>query len=719
MKVLLVFPPQWTPFRPYLSLPSLTAYLRRNAITVVQKDFNLESYELLLSEGYLSGVGERLRNRFAALELKDSLAPGIEQRYYNDLYMAKSIVAQLASKVENARKVYHDPKAFYDPEKLSAATHTLNQALSAISLAYFPTKLELSAFDMASFKGSFEDLKLATQNKAENPYIGLYEDYLLPFIRGEAPDVIGITVSGESQLIPALTLSRLLKASGIKAHITVGGYVITLLADVLTKYPDLYEIFFDSAILNDGEKPLLELVKRLERGQSLEDVPNLIHRDGGVVVSNKKEPPENINSLPAPDFDGLPLERYFSPEPVLPILSERGCYWSKCAFCTHSLAYGLTYQVRDAIKVIDDMAELSQKYGAVHFALSDEGTSPSSMAKMSDEIMSRSMNVRCSTSIRPEKQFTPELCRKMAAAGFKEVYIGLESSCDRVLGRINKGTTCALNEEIMRNVHEAGIWDHVYIMFGFPGETLVEARQTFDFLRRNKGTIRSLGISNFSVGRGSMVMRHPEVFGVSLLRSGAEVDFKLYFDYSVMTGLSQIEGWDLTEECFATVASELEGEALLDKIGHHYDKGCILPLYLSRHEHDDPSLKSIAKTKPPVTKASGVVSRWARPELKPGVILDRLCFNLRTIRQNIVDNCVDEAFPEPAYNLFDADSGKFKRIPDQTAEILRLCDGISTITMIARNIARKYRLSLAATEAECLALLKSLADEGYLNVSAS
>ena len=32
-------------------------------------------------------------------------------------------------------------------------------------------------------------------------------------------------------------------------------------------------------------------------------------------------------------YDGLPLEKYFSPEVVLPAFSSRGCYWRRCTFC--------------------------------------------------------------------------------------------------------------------------------------------------------------------------------------------------------------------------------------------------------------------------------------------------------------------------------------------------------------------------------------------------
>ena len=201
MKVLLIFPPQWIPFKPYLSLPSLSAYLKSNGVTVVQKDFNIEAYDILLSEGYLKSLKERLQNQFDNLDSKDRLMPGIEQEYYRDLFKAKSSVTQISEKIDGAKKVFRDSKDFYNTSKLFDARNTISQALNIISTAYFPTWLELSWFTMPQFQGSLGDIEELTRNRAENPFLELYEDHLLPFIRKQDPDIIGISIVGDSQLV--------------------------------------------------------------------------------------------------------------------------------------------------------------------------------------------------------------------------------------------------------------------------------------------------------------------------------------------------------------------------------------------------------------------------------------------------------------------------------------------------------------------------------------
>ncbi len=461
LKVLLVFPPLWATHRPYLSLPSLSAFLRQHGVDVVQKDFNIEAYDLLISEDNLKAVGDRLRAKFKGLDSSESLAPGIEQRYYCDLYKAKSNLDYIAGEVEKAKRVLRSKRQFYDLEAANQAKSILNRAQEIISVDCFPTGGDLIWPNNVCFQRKLEDIKNITQNRAENPFIDLYEQHLLPYIAGQAPDIIGISITGERQLIPALTLSRLVKQRYGSAHVVIGGYVVTLLADVLMKYDELFGTFFDSAILYEGERPLLKLVESLSRGQALNGVPNLIFRQEGRICANKVLPPEDINALPAPDYDGLLLDSYLSPEPVLPLLSSRGCYWGKCAFCPHNESYQLAYQNRSAARVVDDMQELTRKYGTVHFAFSDEAISPASIGRISDEIIKRGIKVKCSTNVRLKRQFSPELCQKMYDAGFRLLYLGMESGCNRVLAHMEKGITKETAAEVCKNTCRAGILEEL------------------------------------------------------------------------------------------------------------------------------------------------------------------------------------------------------------------------------------------------------------------
>ena len=708
MKVLLIFPPLWIPYRPYLSTPSLSAYLKSNGITVVQKDFNIEAYNLLLSERYLKDLAERLQNQFNTLDSKSALMPGIEQRYYSDLFKSKSSISYIAEQIEKAKGVFKNKHKFYDIDALSNARNILEQAQAIISTGCFPSGQDLIWPINMRLQRSIEDIHKLTQNRAQNPFLELYEHHLLPFIHEQDPDIIGISVAGDSQLVPALTLSRLIKSRQKKAHVVVGGYVITLLSDILLKYEELFNLYFDSAVLYEGERPLLKLVENISDGQTLEDVPNLIYLDHGKIRANEVLPSEKLNSLPTPCFDGLPLDSYLSPEPVLPILSSRGCYWGKCAFCSHCESYGWQYQNRDASKVVDDMQKLSQEHGVTHFAFSDEGISPSSMHKISDELIKRRMEVRCSTNARFERQFTPELCEKMFKAGFRIFYWGLESGCNRVLNHMEKGITKETAVEVCQNTYDAGIWNHVYVFFGFPTETREEAQETIDFLLSNKKIIHSFNIGNFTLSKGSATMKYPERYGIRSIDTGPNTDFNLTYNHTVSSGLTFDEALELSHVYQEEIVREYRRKGIFKL---YYED---ILLYLSHFERSDPYLRSVAKVKTTKTQPNKELTKNSVPRIKPNVALDKLRFNIVDIAENIADYINATAFPGLTSVIFDPVSGKVHSVNQAIEEILALCDGKKSVQQIAHELSQKYDAPRLTIEEDCIAFLKSLSKEGYV-----
>ncbi|XUW99544.1 MAG: PqqD family peptide modification chaperone [Dehalogenimonas sp.] len=718
MKVLLVFPPQFTPFRPYLAGPSLVAYLREKGIDAIQKDVNLEAYETFLSESYIKGLKPGIDARFAALETKSRLDPGDEQKRYNNLFVAKSIAANIAENIETAKKDFRSPETFFDPDELARARETLNLAFSVISTAHLPTSFSFAPFEMPSFTGSFDSLEKVTSDRSENPFIGYYDNHLIPFIKEQKPDVIGITIASHSQLVPALTLSRMLKTVTNKPHITVGGHVSTVLSEVISRHTELFQDFFDSVILNEGELPLLRLVECLSKGVSLETVPNLMHLGDGAVQTTEMLPPVDINDLPTPCFDGLDLDSYFGPEPVLPLLSSRGCYWNKCAFCGHGLGWGGAYQLRDTQKVIDDVQTLSQKHGARHFAFCDEGISPHSIRNLSDKIIERGVDVRFSTNIRLEKQFTPELCHKIARAGFRMLSLGLESSCDRVLNLMSKGTTKSVATEVCRNVYDAGIWNHVYFMLGFPGETYNEAKQTIDFLASGKGFIRSFYVENFGLGKGSIIFKQPEDFGITITNDGRENEFNLVASYKVSSGLTNSQAGQLARYCMTTVADSYDTTRLLDSIGYRYDKDFTLPLYLCHFETNDPLLTSIM-AKLNASPAAPIVvnlSRTSIPRLRIGVVFDSTNFNLAEVRQNLAAARNVPVSPVRTQVLVDTHSGNLAALAEEGMELVRLCDGRSTLKQIVQTLAEKYQAGVESIEPDIATFLQAMGQQGFIEI---
>src|SRR5205807_2727261 len=79
LKTMLLFPPEWVPTAPYLALPSLTAVLRQHGHPVIQKDVNIEMYDLFFTDTFLIWVKARMGMQWHALEAKEAAGLLTEQ----------------------------------------------------------------------------------------------------------------------------------------------------------------------------------------------------------------------------------------------------------------------------------------------------------------------------------------------------------------------------------------------------------------------------------------------------------------------------------------------------------------------------------------------------------------------------------------------------------------------------------------------------------------
>lgn len=535
MKILLLFPPFLYPQSPYLSLPSLTAFLREEGYEVVQKDVNAEVCDLLLRETELKAACQRIIKEFRKLEQLEfqRKLTQAQKKLHNHLAAYCIYGQHVCRNIEKAKKIVRT-KEFYDPQKLQEAINIINLGLNMITISCFL----LNNYSIHSKKSSKTIIK-AVHHKKCNIFIDIYEKYILPSIHKENPDVIGISFAIDEQIIPGLTLSRLIKDKNPHIHVVLGGNVFTRLSNFLLDQKALFSLF-DSVIIYEGEHSFLELVRRISKKEEPKDVPNLIYRKDSSVIRNNEIYVENVNDLPTPTFDGFPLEQYFSPVPVLPILQSRGCYWNQCAFCDHGYGYPLQYRPRNMKKVIEDIKLLSKKHNTNLFNFVDETISPDRIEKLSTAILEADLEIYWTINSRFEKKLlSRQLARNLSRSGCTILYFGLESGCQRILDLMQKGTNLQTIKMVLRNTRKAGIWNHVFVFFGFPTETIAEAKKTKNFILSNKDNIHSVGAASFVLSKHSLVFRFPNRFGVSNIKHNANQDLNLYYDYLPEKGLTK------------------------------------------------------------------------------------------------------------------------------------------------------------------------------------
>jgi radical SAM superfamily enzyme YgiQ (UPF0313 family) len=555
-KVMLLFPPEWVPTAPYLALPSLTAVLRQAGYQVVQRDVNIEMYDHFFSLGFLIWVKARLGMQLKAIQEKEKTRvltdrevdqkAVVEEAYTVDVF-------DLAERAEDAKMIVRGER-FYDAEQLEEALNTFREAMQYISAAYYPASLVFYPMEsnLGYRPGVSKEVFACLDDEQVNVYRDICTQLVLPAVSKEKPDVIGVSIGTQMQLLAGLTICKMIKETFPHMKVVVGGNVITRLQEELPRHERFFAEVFDAAILYEGEHALLWWIEALNGQRAIESVPNLMYRDATGVRQNKDVYTEKTTALPLPDFDGLPLDHYFVPERIIPYLATRGCYWGRCTFCDHGQGYFDQYRGMPAQLVVEQIKTLRDRYQCRHFLFSDESYPPALFKKVSQLLVDQHVDIKWTTLIRFEETLQDQAVWDLAAeAGCCTLYYGMESANERVLNLMDKHAKMSVIQNNLRRAARAGIWNHVMAFYGFPGETRDEAMQTRQFVIDNQPVIHSMELFYFVAYRHTPMVRHPEKFGITIHKQ-EEYDLPLdyYYTLNEPVGISCLDAMQLCEEFY-------------------------------------------------------------------------------------------------------------------------------------------------------------------------
>ncbi|MFN8493572.1 MAG: radical SAM protein [Caldilineaceae bacterium] len=539
MKVMLLFPPNWTPTMPHLALPTLTAYLRGHGIEVIQRDLNVEVFDEILTRTYMQKSMTRLRQAYGPAGVAQSkrVSTQVQTPPRDLIQWALRQGPQLAAQVEQAKQTMRS-EVFFDGPLGLKAFRVIADCLTLASLPFYPATLHLQTYEAAAPVDSSRSLLHAVRDPQHNMFLELFREGIIADIARIQPDIVGISIPSMPQMLAGMTLAYLIKEAGLPCHVTVGGPHISMLREQLPKVPALFTLF-DSAVVFDGEAPLLQLAQALASDGNLAQVPNLIYKDGAQIRVNARKAPEQIGDLPLPDFIDLPLDRYLAPHLTLPLLTARGCYFGKCAFCNVGYGEAESFSQLRAEQLVEQMMALHKQYGVRHIFFSDEAITPRNLKHLSPLLKALGAPLHWGGCARFEKVITGELLQSMYEGGCRMILFGLESASTPIMQAMVKGTEVAQMSRILQETTAAGIWNHTFFFFGFPGETIENAQETVNFLYEHKSYIHSAALGTFLLERYSPAHRYPQSFGVKIILEDPDKDLAIYFDYAVEKGMDE------------------------------------------------------------------------------------------------------------------------------------------------------------------------------------
>ncbi len=336
------------------------------------------------------------------------------------------------------------------------------------------------------------------QERWESKYFfeyGLSTEQILKQIERFGPQVVGLTCMFSAQFpIVARLVQRIKQTFPEVITVTGGTHPSFLPEDSLRRAPGL-----DYIVIGEAEESFPQLLHALAAGKPPEGVDGIAWRDNGNVrINPKTRYIENLDTLPFPARDLLPIEKYFeinipfmffskSPRNIS-FATSRGCPF-RCRFCSSCHYWGRRTRFRSVENVLAEMEELINRFGVEELKFEDDNllANPERAKRIFRGMLERKFNLHWNmpNGVLVKALEDEELLDLMKASGCYEVILAFESGDQDVLDNIiKKPLDLKKAVDTTRKVRDHGIDTHAFFIIGFPGETLRNIKNTLDYARK-------------------------------------------------------------------------------------------------------------------------------------------------------------------------------------------------------------------------------------------
>ena len=346
-----------------------------------------------------------------------------------------------------------------------------------------------------------------------------WEDKLKKIIIQENPIIVGIPC-----VTPTITdvykISTLIKKIDNNIKIVVGGPHPSALPEETIFYKDI-----DIVVIGEGEITFLEILEKF----NLNEIKGIYYKEGNKIKHTQPRPlNQNIDSLPIPTYDLLPIKKYTYTfiGKCLIFVTGRGCPY-RCAFCSSKVINKGKMRLRSVQKVVDEIEYLYKKHNikALKFVDDTFTAIPERTIELCKEIRKRKLKIKwgCDTRV---NTLSPELLKEMKKAGCCLIKFGIESGDEKILKIIKKDITINQVREAVEMTKKAGIEAHGFFILGNPYDTEETIQKTIDLAKD----------LNLDYVQFSMMTPYPgtEVYDMAIQNKGIKLltkdwsDFKRY-----------------------------------------------------------------------------------------------------------------------------------------------------------------------------------------------
>lgn len=261
--------------------------------------------------------------------------------------------------------------------------------------------------------------------------------------------------------------------------VVLGGWHPSLLPHQTLAAP-----YIDIVVQGQGEDAFLEVVRRIEDGESMRGVPGVGYKEDGRLCFNPKRELRPIRELPPKAYHLADFDAYarVAGRRWAMYTSSLACPYD-CAYCTNQGLYGRKWNALDAEQVVEEVSDLVTRYRlSLLWVVDDNFLVDRERALAIAEGLVRS-GVRFDWSIQSSTNLVTRLSvdelKLLRRAGLSQISQGADTGSPRVM-RLMQKTFQKLETiyEAADRLTAAGIRPSFNMIFGFPGETEEDMRMS-------------------------------------------------------------------------------------------------------------------------------------------------------------------------------------------------------------------------------------------------
>ena len=312
---------------------------------------------------------------------------------------------------------------------------------------------------------------------------GQVRKYLTRVLTAFQPDLVGLSAMSW-QYDTCLRIIRLIRELMPHVKIAIGGYHATLMFREIAASSEGKGI--DFIIRGEGEEAFRRLVNALEGTDRMEDIPSLSFQKNGTFVHNEKDELLDLARLKLPirDKRRLTWGYHVMYNPIEVMETSRGCTRS-CNYCSIRHMYGRSFRTFPIERVLADLDDIYHKRKTRWVFIADDNLvlNPSRVMSLCDAIIRKNYKGLCLVAQADcvSMSKNEDMVKKMAEAGFKSLFLGIENVSAENLITANKGDIVAASRKAVELCHRYGIMVIGGLVLGFPEDDENSLIRNFEF----------------------------------------------------------------------------------------------------------------------------------------------------------------------------------------------------------------------------------------------